>query len=253
MSDDPETNPEDATPKNATEKAKDILGKANQARESVSAVADTANNALSAVKWVAIAITLGLMIFAGSAVYKLVTAPARIVGNAAETVTDTVKSGTSSVKESAAGVISRLIIETPNQGALDKAAEAAFEALTKMPASPPDSLKTRMFWTANFGGHENKVCALSMTFGDMDIPVFIAADNKDYATAKSLGTKNDRLMRIIIRAEGDDLGLNTEWDNDASAWVIKWKANTIKKSLDDGDAAKRVMDVLGAAGRVCNG
>ena len=59
-------------------------------------------------------------------------------------------------------------------------------------------------------------------------------------------------MRILIRADGDDVGLNTEWDNEAGAWVMKWKANTIKKSLDDSDAAKRVMDVLGVAARECD-
>ena len=235
-----------------TKKAAKVLGKANQMRESVTSVTDTANNAFGAIKWIAIAVTLGLIIFVGSTIYKVVTAPARAVGNAAEAVTDTVKSGASSVKDSTSDIINRLVIKTPNQRAFDQAAEAAFKAITTMPAAPPDTMKTRVFWTANFGGHENKVCALSMTFGDTDIPVFIAADNKDYATSKSLGSKKDRLMRILIRADGDDLPLNTEWNHEASAWVMKWKANTIKKSLDDSDAAKRVMDVLGVAVRECN-
>lgn len=254
MSDNPEiskTTPEKTAEKPSVKKATDILGKANQARESVSSVADTANNAFGAVKWTAIAITLGLVIFVGSAVYKLVTAPARAVGNAAGAVTDTVKSGASSVKEGTADMINRLVIKTPNQRALDAAAEAAFTAVTDMRASAPEGMKQRVFWKANFGGHENKVCALSMKFGDTDIPVFIAADNKDYVTSKSLGSKKDRLMRILIRADGDDLALNTEWDQDAGSWVMKWKANTIKKSLGDGDAARRVMDVLGVAAREC--
>ncbi len=248
MNETPENKPIKDKP---TKKAAEVLGKANQVRESVTSVADTANNAFSAVKWIAIAVSLGLIIFVGSTIYKVVTAPARAVGNAAEAVTDTVKSGASSVKEGTSDIINRLVIAAPNQRAFDQAAEAAFKAVTMMPATPPDTMKTRVFWTANFGGHENKVCALSMTFGESDIPVFIAADNKDYATSKSLGSKKDRLMRILIRADGDDLALNTEWDNEASAWVMKWKANTIKKSLDDGDAAKRVMDVLGAAAREC--
>lgn len=246
-----ETPPEDTSENKPTKKASEILGKANAARESVTSVADTANNAFSAVKWIAIAVSLGLVIFVGSAVYKLVTAPARAVGNAAEAVTDTVKSGASSVKDGTSDIIKRLVIKTPNQRVFDTAAEAAFTAVTNMPAAVPENMKQRVFWTANFGGHENKVCALSMTFGEADIPVFIAADNKDYATSKSLGSKKDRLMRILIRADGDDLAINTEWDNDTSAWVMKWKANTIKKSLDDGGAAKRVMDVLGTAAREC--
>ena len=76
-------------------------------------------------------------------------------------------------------------------------------------------------------------------------------DNKDYATSKSLGSKNDRLMRILIRADGDDLALNTEWDQEVGAWVMKWKSTTIKKTLDDGDAEKRVLDVLANAAKDC--
>ena len=251
MSETPPEKSQDKPEDTPVKKAAKIIGKANEACESVATVADTANNVFSAVKWVAIAISLGLVIFVGSAVYKLVTAPARVVGNAAEAVTDTVKSGASTVKEGTADIISRLVIKTPNQRALDIAAEAAFKTVTNIPAAAPDNMKQRVFWTANFGGHENKVCELSLKFGETDIPVFIAADNKDYATSKSLGSKNGRLMRILIRADGDNLAINTEWDNEASAWVIKWKANTIKKSLDDGDAAKRVMDVLGVAARDC--
>jgi len=81
--------------------------------------------------------------------------------------------------------------------------------------------------------------------------VFIAADNKDYATSKSLGSKNDRLMRILIRADGDDLALNTEWDQEVGAWVMKWKSTTLKKTLNDADAETRVLDVLGMAARDC--
>ena len=81
--------------------------------------------------------------------------------------------------------------------------------------------------------------------------MFIAADNKDYATSKSLGPKNDRLMRILIRADGDDLALNTEWDQVAGVWVMRWKSTTIKKTLDDRDAETRVLDVLANAAKDC--
>jgi len=163
----------DPTPKKI--KAGEFLGKANQARESVTSVADAANNAFGAIKWVAIAICLGLIVFTGFSVYKLVTAPAR------------------------------------------------------MGETAPDTIKERMFWTAHFGGHENKVCQLSMSFGEAELPVFIAADNKGYATSKSLGSKNDRLMRILIRADGDDLALNTEWDNDAAG--VENVGSKVRKTL----------------------
>ena len=232
-------------------KAAQLLGKANEARESVTSVADTANNAFGAIKWTAIAICLGLVIFTGFSVYKLVTAPARAVGNAAEVVTDSVKSGASTVKDGASDIIKRLVIPVSNQGQLNKAAEAAFGVVSNMAETAPETIKERMFWTANFGGHENKVCQLSMSFGGAELPVFIAADNKDYATSKSLGSKNDRLMRILIRADGDDLALNTEWGQVAGVWVMKWKSTTIKKTLDDADAEKRVLDVLANAAKDC--
>ena len=128
-------------------KAAQLLGKANEARESVTTVADTANNAFGAIKWTAITICLGLVIFTGFSVYKLVTAPARAVGNAAEAVTDTVKSGASTVKDGASDIIKRLVIPVSNQGQLNKAAEAAFAVVSNMGETAPETIKERMFWT----------------------------------------------------------------------------------------------------------
>lgn len=238
-------------PTSKKKKAAELVGKANEAREQAASVADAAGNIFGAIKWTAIAICLGLIVFTGFSVYKLLTAPARAVGNAAETVTDTVKSGTASVKEGAADILSRLVIPASRQTRLDSAADAAFNSVANMAPAEPQSVKERVFWTANFGGHENKVCQLSMSFGGKDIPVYIAADNKDYATSKSLGSKNDRLMRILIRADGDDVGLNAQWDNDAQIWVMKWKSTTIKKTLDDKTAEQRVLEVLSQAARGC--
>jgi len=248
--DDPNT---DQAPTPKKKKMARVLGKANEARESVTSVADTANNAFGAIKWVAIAICLGLSIFTGVSFYKLVTAPARAVGNAAGAVTDTVKSGASSVKDGTSDIINRNVIAVNDQSKLNRAAEAAFDAISNMGEVPPENMKERLFWKTNFSGHENKVCQFSMSFGGDKIPIFIAADNKDYATSKSLGSKKDRMMRILIRADGDDLALNTEWDHDASVWVMKWKGTTIKKSLDDADAERRVFEVLGSAARECGG
>ena len=58
-------------------------------------------------------------------------------------------------------------------------------------------------------------------------------------------------MRIFIRADGDDVGLNAQWDNDAQIWVMKWKSTTIKKTLDDKTAEQRVLEVLSQAARGC--
>jgi len=173
------------------------------------------------------------------------------VGNAAETVTDTVKSGASTVKDGASDIINRLVISVSNQSQLNTVTEAAFAVVSNISETAPETIKERMFWTTNFGGHENKVCELSMSFGGYDIPVFIAADNKGYTTSKSLGSKKDRLMRILIRAEGDDLGLNTEWDHETGAWLMKWKSTTIKKPLDDKGAERRMLDVLKMATQEC--
>lgn len=225
--------------------------KAIEAADRAATVAESANNAFGAIKWVAIAVVTLTFVGGAYGAYKVVSAPAKAVGNAAGAVTESVKTGADKIKESGAGVINRLDIPTANQAALNRAAEAAFTALTAMAATEPDGMKDRIYRRTNFGGHENRVCKIDVNTGTVSIPVTLAADNEAYATSKALGSKDNRLIRIILTAGDDFVPLRTEWDSETQNWIMRWKATTIKKEVSDTVAEERIMDVLGAAAKAC--
>lgn len=243
-----ETPPDDTKP-SMRDTAMKAAKQAQSSVETAGKITETFGSAISAVKWVAIAVTMGFVFGFGLLAYKIVSAPAKAAANATETVTDVVKSGASSVAEGTSNVLARLVIPSPNQAQTNKYSEAAFARLNAMPQTPAGTLKARTYWAANLAGHDNRVCQLSVDFGAGQIPIFMAADNKGHAGAKSLGSKNDRLMRIIIRAEGNDLPLRVEWEEDASNWVIKWRSTTMKKPLEDPIAATRVHEILRSTDR----
>lgn len=244
-------NPEKTADIKATDKAKALAGQAAKTADNAGKIAESAGNAFSAIKWIAIAATFGFMAVIALTLYKAVSAPAKAVGDAAGAVSDTVMSGAASVKDGTAGILNRLDIAVTDQAHFNQLSEAAFARLTQMEPFEPDGVKQRLFWSANFGGHENKVCTLSMSFGGDPIAVLMAADNKAHAPSKALGSLNDRDMRILLRAPGDDVPLNVAWDNDKQFWVLKWTATTVKKPLDDATAQRRAVQVLGAAAQAC--
>lgn len=198
--------------------------------ERTASVAERASEAINAIKWVAIAVVTVTLAGGAYGIYKVVSAPAKAVGNAAGAVTETVKTGTDKIKDTGSDVINRLNIPTKNQAALNRAAEAAFKALTTMTETNPEGMKERIYRRTNFGGHENRVCKLNVDFGAGAIPVSLAADNKAYATAKALGSKEGRLVRIILTAGNTDISLRTEWDTQTQNWAMRWKATTLKKT-----------------------
>jgi hypothetical protein len=242
-----ETPPEDPQKPTLMERGKKAMETADRA----GSIAESASSAFGAVKWVAIAIVTLTLAGGVYGVYKVVSAPAKAVGNAAGAVTESVKSGTDKIKQSGAEVINRLDITTTNQTALNRAAEAAFKSLNTMTASEPESMKDRIYRRTHFGGHENQVCLLEVKTGTVSIPVTLAADNEAHATAKALGAKDNRLIRMILTAGEEELALRTEWDEDSQNWVMRWKATTIKKEIGDDVAEDRIMDVLGAAAKGC--
>lgn len=225
--------------------------KAIETADRAATVAESASNAFGAIKWVAIAVVT--LTFAGGAfvIYKAISAPAKAVGNAAGAVTESVKSGAGKIKESGTDVMNRLDIPSSNQATLNNASEAAFKALTTMAGTEPEGMKDRLYRRTNFGGHDNRVCKLTLDTGTVEIPVTLAADNESYATAKALGSNNNRLIRMILTAADDDVALRAEWDEEANNWVMRWKATTIKKAVGDAVAEERVMDVLAAAAAGC--
>lgn len=218
--------------------------------EKASAAVDGANNALSTVKWVAIAVVVLTLAGAGYGIYKVVSAPVVAVGSAVGSATDVAKSGAEKVKQGSSELINRLVIPSTNQDELDMVADAAFAALTKMKASKPSGVKDRMYRAKNFSGNGGKVCALSLDFGSGAVPIMLAADNDDFETAKALGSNDNRLIRMIIQA-GNDVAMNVEWDEGARQWGMKWRATTVKKSIGDDVAEERILDVLTAAKTGC--
>jgi len=240
---------------NQPEKSKEqtvkiVVEKATATVDKANATMENASNVMSTIKWVAIAIVALVVLGGGYGIYKMVSAPARVVGNAAESVTDVAKAGTEKVKDATSDVINRLVVPSTDQETLDSRSEAAFSVLTEMEPTEPAGIKDRMF-RRKLGGHEGRVCTLSMDFGGGDIPVVIAADNKDYATSKALGAKDDRLMRIIIRLEDDDIIFNTLWDSNEANWVTKWKATTVKKPIADAAAEQNVLNILASVPEKC--
>lgn len=233
-----------STVKIVVEQASGAVDKANTTMENAKGV-------LSTIKWVAIAVVALVVLFLGVAVYKIVSAPAKAVGNAAESVGDVVKVGAEKVKDGTSDVINRLVIPAADDANLDQTAEVAFTTLSDMVAIKPEGVKERMLWASRLGGHEGKVCRLDMDFGNGDIPVLIAADNEDYAKAKALGSKDNRLMRIVIRLPDDDVPFNALWDSETSAWMMKWKATTVKKPISDAVAGQRILDILGVVPEKC--
>lgn len=225
--------------------------KAVEMADKAATVAESASNVFGAIKWIAIAVVT--LTFAGGAfvIYKAVSAPAKAIGNAAGTVTESVKTGAGKIKDSGADVINRLDVPTTNQAALNTASEAAFKALTTMVATDPEGMKDRLYRRTNFGGHDGRICKLNIDTGSISIPVTIAADNESYATAKALGSNNNRLIRMVLTAGDDDVALRAEWDEESQSWAMRWKATTIKKAVSDEVAEARIMDVLDAATAGC--
>jgi len=246
-------NPEDSIPPKPTPVKTTVsaVQKAQQATENVTKIADSANTAFSAIKWVAIAVVLLIVMFVGWTGYKIISAPAKAVGSAVESVSSSVKSGATSVKDGTSDMLNRLSVETTNQKLLNARAEGAFQSLSNMDPIAPDGMKSRVYRRANFPGHENKVCEISVTFGTVEIPVLIANDNKSYATSKSLGSNKDRKTRIVIRADGDDIPLNTQWDAETQNWNMGWKRSTLSKPLSDIEAEERVLSILEKAAGAC--
>ena len=242
-----ETPPEEPQKPSLMDRGKKVVETADRA----ATVAETASNAFGAVKWVAIAVVT--LTFAGGAygVYKVVSAPAKAVGNVAGVVTETVKTGTDKIKQSGSEVMNRLDIPATNQNNLNRAAEAAFKALTTMSETEPDGMKERIYRRTHFGGHENRLCKIDVDTATVIIPVTLAADNEAYATSKALGAKNNRLIRIVLTAGDDDIALRTEWDSEAQNWAMRWKATTIKKNVTDKVIEQRMLDALILAAKNC--
>ncbi len=251
MSDETQKPDDGETP--AKSKIKVAVSKTAEVADKASNAADLANNAFGAVKWVAIAVVMLTVLGFGYGAYKLVTRPVVAVTDAAGKMVDAASEGAGAIKDGAGNVINRLAIPTQDQVALDALAEASFTLLHNYPVTKPDGMKERLFRATNFGDSEKKVCKMSVNFGGGDLDAYGGANNEDYAKSKSLGSKDNRLIRFILRAGRDDIPMNVVWDNDASHWQMKWRPTTVKKPLDDTTAEARIFDLLRKIQTQCKG
>ncbi|NNC36579.1 MAG: hypothetical protein HKO02_03915 [Hyphomonadaceae bacterium] len=248
MSDEPENGTDNNKPKQPTVKI--VVEKASATVDKANTTMENASNVMSTIKWVAMAIVALAVLGGGYGIYKMVSAPARVVGNAAESVTDVAKAGTDKVKDATSEVMNRLVVPTTDQESLNRLSEIAFAVLTEMEPTEPNGIKDRMF-RRKLGGHEGRICELNVDFGGGEIPVFVAADNEEFSTSKALGAKDDRLMRMVIRLPEDDIIFNAEWETDAGNWVAKWKATTVKKPIGDEAAEQNIHDILRLVPQKC--
>lgn len=249
--DGPKAAPETAKPKTIGQTAAAHGKKAVDIVDKASTVAEKTSGVFSAIKWVAIAI-VALVIFGGGyAIYKVISVPTKAVGNAVEGMTEAVKSGSGKVAESSEDMVKRLLVPMSDQSAYDEAAERAFSSLSDMAVREPASMKERMSLAANFAGHEGRVCMFDLTVGEAVLPVTLAADNKAHAPSKALGSKNERLIRMVLIAGDKDIALRSEWDAEAQAWILKWKSTTLKKPIEDSVTEQRALEVLTSAASVC--
>ncbi len=194
-----------------------------------------------ALKWIVILIVLLIVAFCGYKIWNVVTAPARVVGTATE-----------SMKSSASAVFNRLDIPIESQRRFDKSANAAFEHLNELPETDPDGVKDRGFRMANLRGAQSRVCELSYDFGNGPVPVFLAADNSAYEGAKAVGSKADRLIRLVIVSPEQTLGLNVEYSEGDKNWTLGWRPSSVKKAYPDTWAEKPTTDILRRTPKACS-
>lgn len=246
----------------AKERVVDGAKKTAAVADKVATTAEVANNAFGMIKWVAIAVVTVAIVGGGYGVYKMIANPIEAVSNATgkavETVSDTVSSGVSvvadgasAVADGASSVMNRLQIPASNQNLLDQSAEAAFPILFKLDETEADGMRERAFRTTNFMGSEGRICKFKQDFGGGALTVFAAADIDDHKTSAALGSKDNRLIRMVIRTEDDDIMFNTQWDGESKGWIMRWKRTTTIKPLNDEIAEARLIDVLRSVPEFC--
>lgn len=192
-----------------------------------------------AVKWVCILLVV-LVIAAGAwKAWSVATAPARAVTSTKDAAVETV-----------AKVTGRLDIQLTKQRRFDALSETAFATLTALAQTTP-TMKDRALRASYLAGADNRVCTLELPTEGDTITVWVAADNDGFATAKSLGGTADRLIRMAIFAEGDTIGLRSEWNIETKHWLAAWKRTTLKKPIADAAAEARLLEILAAVGTSC--
>ncbi len=246
-----ENNPNEQPEPKTTDKVKAAAQKTMSAADKASNVAEVANNAFGAIKWVAIAVVTFLIFSIAWGAYKMVTKPVAAVGDAAGSVVEAVGDGAGAIKDGAGKVMNRLSIPATKPRELNRRAEPAFKTLSAMAETESDGMRDTMFRKTSFPGSANKICKMTVNFGGSDILAYAAVDNDAYETAKAMGSKDDRLIRFVIKAPDDDIEFNTGWDSEAKGWAMKWKKTVVNKPISDAVAEARIIDLLTAIPNQC--
>ncbi len=256
----------DETPENSEptqiDKIKTSAQKAADLADRATGTLDNAQNAFSAIKWVSIALVCITILAIGWAGYKVFYKPVAAVGDAAGNVVEAVGDGAGkaievvgdgagAIKDGASGMINRLVIKPSAKNRLNTVADNAFDVLSDMDKTKPEGMKDRAFRKTSFAGSKGKICKLTLNFGSGDISAYAAADNKAHTTSKSLGSQDDRLIRLVIKTPDDDIEMNTRWDVERNNWIMKWKKTVVKKPINDEIAAARIHDILFAVPGQC--
>ncbi len=193
-----------------------------------------------AVKWTMILLVALLTAVGVYKAYKIATAPARVVSDAA-----------GSMKSGASAVLNRLQVPISKQRRFDSAANRAFARLNSMESIPAEGVKTRGFRLANFRGAQDRVCELSYDFGAGEVPVYIAADNAAHEAAKAVAANTDRLIRIVVVSPEETLGLNAEFDPLTKHWNLAWRPSSISKPYADSWAEGPITEILSLSAKSC--
>jgi len=193
-----------------------------------------------ALKWTMILLVCLLCAIGIYKAWKIATAPARVVENAA-----------GSVKSSASAVLNRLDVPISKQRNYDKYAAAAFAHLNDFPKTEAENVKARGFRMTNLRGAEGRVCEMSYDFGSGAVPIFLAADNKAHEAAKTIGSNADRLIRIVIASPEETLGLNAIYQETTQHWSLGWRPTSINKPYPDEWAEKPLSNILKRVPKAC--
>jgi hypothetical protein len=181
-------------------------------------------------------------------VYRFVTAPVRAAQNTTQTITRT-------VEETATAVLTRRHIEVRDGRRFGRLADQAHAILVALPQTQPATLKERSFRLAHLRGSDSKVCRFTMDFGAGPIPVWAAADNRNFETNRELGGEGERQIRIIFETRDNILGLSVQYEasEDAPGWALLWRRrDSMTKPVSDAIMSERAMNALSQVNEECS-
>lgn len=193
-----------------------------------------------AVKWIFICLTMLLFTLIVYKAYRVITAPARGISEAAEMV-----------KDQASNVSKRLDVSLKKPKSFSQLSEDAFEVLVDYPKQKPLGMTQKIYWAQHLRGSNQQVCTFKLDFGDGDIPVMTAANNKDYQTAKAVGSLQGRTIRVHLLTGEKEIGLRSYWNDDLKKWKMRWRRMTLGKPLNDEGAQNTLRKILAAIPDKC--